>query len=140
LQIQEKQKKKKSSQDAISKWRKARESGEEFPVSLLEDESPKEKKKQETNPKKRKLEEQNGRKFSKRQMKDNIYGFGGKKKGSKSNTSESFANTGHFSIKKDKKLDKDMKTKLQKSKGIKPKKKKIIRPGKKKKANTKILR
>jgi len=140
LQTQEKHKKKKLNQDAITKWRKsARQKGEEFPVELLESDSKSPKKNQgvSENPRKRKADDQKGRTFSKKQMKDEKYGFGGRKKGSKKNDAESMRE-GNFSIKKNKVLDKDLKKFKNKHKGFnKPASRKPNRPGKRARQNKK---
>jgi len=123
-QNQEKQKKKKSDMTAVTKWRKSREKGsapEEFPVELLEEES-------KVVSKKRKATSQS-RGTTNKQIKDKKYGFGGRKRGAKGNTAETASDMSAFNIGKNKKVDRDLKSRLP-SKGKKQFNKK--RPGKSK--------
>jgi len=96
IAIQEQRRKEKKEQlDAISKWRKARKNDhttgsepEEFPIEI--ENKPEAKEKMIQNTKRKRNDARNPKNISsKRQHKNEMYGFGGKKRGLKKNTSES---------------------------------------------------
>jgi len=118
-QLQEKQKKKKAEIQSIQKWRKYREHGkanlddDEFPMDI------------ETEDKAKKGPFNQRQQLNKKKMKDEKYGFGGKKKRSKGNTSESTSDISHFNSKRNKQANSDVLLRVKKTTM-----KKTKRPGK----------
>jgi len=97
-QQQERQKKKKAEIQSIEKWRKARLNNQEdeFSVSIEDDLLSTVKSQQGSN--RQKNDPQRKPKFNKADLKAKKYGFGGKKKGNKRNTSDSASDMSSFSV------------------------------------------
>jgi rRNA-processing protein EBP2 len=110
--VQQKEKKKKEELDAIKKWRKERERGQgssELPIDFDDETGGKKKERSSSKTpnfnKKRKADDEGAnpkkkKNLTKREFKDEKYGFGGKKRGAKRNDSKSASDFSEFSRKK----------------------------------------